>query len=546
MSALSFSLSLWLVAVAIGSAAFALFLLDFMSRSAHRPESIFADPGDRIEFLFDGETLVDATPSARALLQHGPLPEGSPWQRLSAWLRTRIPDAQARLAALAEKGRIELGGTATGQVPVVLTAELRGGLTAVRLMEENAPASDLAGEDIENPVIRRARNEEVERLRACVAAAPVPMWQETPGGDVAWSNRAYLDLAIDLLGATAALTWPLPRLFAAPEASARRQRLGQAEQARWYDVFLDAQPSGGFGYAVPADSAVQAEASLKSFLQTLTKTFAHLSTGLAIFDADRRLTLFNPALTDLVGLPAEFLSARPSLAAFFDALREKSMLPEPRDYVAWRRTVADLEHVASGGLFEETWSLAGGQTYRVIGRPHPNGGLALLIEDISTEMTQTRRYRADLELGQAVIDAMDEAVAVFSAAGVLVMSNAAYAVLWKHDPASTLDGGTGIAAICNHWRQRSAPTTLWDRAEDFVGTNDGAEAWRDTARLADGRALQCRFANLAGGAKLTAFRVIDGTAADAFSDTPARKRSAEAKRAAPARAGGSAVETVSS
>jgi hypothetical protein len=42
-----------------------------------------------------------------------------------------------------------------------------------------------------------------------------------------------------------------------------------------------------------------------------------------------------------------------------------------------------LEEEAASGLFEETWSLPGGQTYRVIGRPHPNGALAFMFEDIS-------------------------------------------------------------------------------------------------------------------------------------------------------------------
>jgi PAS domain-containing protein len=282
---------------------------------------------------------------------------------------------------------------------------------------------------------------------------------------------------------------------------------------------------------------VQAEASLRSFTQTLTRTFAHLPIGLAVFDGARQLALFNPALTDLTGLAPDFLSARPTLTGFLDALRERAMLPEPKDYVAWRRTFADLEQAAAGGLFEETWSLPGGQTYRVTGRPHPNGGLALLIEDISTEMTRTRRYRADLELGQAVIDAMEEAVAVFSAAGQLVMSNAAYADLWGHDPASTLGGDTGIAAIGEHWRSRSAPTTLWDRAEDYVAAAHDEEAWTDSTRLADGRALHCRFAHLAGGATLAAFRVLAEAPAAARGRPRQRDKLAEA---APAPAGAAA------
>ena len=68
----------------------------------------------------------------------------------------------------------------------------------------------------------------------------------------------------------------------------------------------------------------------RDFVQTLTKTFAQLSVGLAIFDADRRPVLFNPALGDLSLLPADFLIARPTLFSFLDRLRDNRMIPEPK------------------------------------------------------------------------------------------------------------------------------------------------------------------------------------------------------------------------
>jgi hypothetical protein len=58
---------------------------------------------------------------------------------------------------------------------------------------------------------------------------------------------------------------------------------------------------------------VRAQQAQKNFVQTLTKTFATLAIGLAIFDRNRQLMLFNPALIDLPALPADFLSARPNL-----------------------------------------------------------------------------------------------------------------------------------------------------------------------------------------------------------------------------------------
>jgi PAS domain-containing protein len=65
---------------------------------------------------------------------------------------------------------------------------------------------------------------------------------------------------------------------------------------------------------------VRAQQAQKNFVQTLTKTFVTLSIGLAIFDRNRQLMLFNPALIDLTALTADFLSTRPNLLTAFDKL----------------------------------------------------------------------------------------------------------------------------------------------------------------------------------------------------------------------------------
>jgi hypothetical protein len=239
-------------------------------------------------------------------------------------------------------------------------------------------------------------------------------------------------------------------------------------------------------------------------MQTLTKTFAQLQVGLAIFDENRRLQLFNPALVDLTGLPIDFLSLRPSLLSMLDGMRDRNMLPEPKDYRSWRRQLVDMEKAAANGLYEDVWSLPSGQTYRVIARPHPNGALALILEDISTEMLRTRRYKADLELGQEVLDEMEPAMAVFSAEGQLVLSNSAYIGLWGHDPSETV-AEASVTTICRYWREHSAPSQLWGQIETFV-TNPGDRLkWQSEIRMSDGRMVDCLLKPLNGGATLVSF-----------------------------------------
>lgn len=476
------------------------------AKQAPSRSAIFSDANDSTSFLFDGETLIDATPGARAILSLSQ-GKGAPWSRLLAYLTPRFPDLETRFARLPGEGRMMLATDDSAAQPLMLRAELRGGLTRITLLDPEAE-SRIPGFD---PLTHRAMEAELEQLRSAVALAPLLVWREAANGDVIWANAAYLFTLADRLDPGQDLTWPLPRLFERTAtmqgSTGQRQKLefSNATAPRWYELIGFAEGENRLVYGMPADAAVVAETSLRDFMQTLTKTFAHLPIGLAIFDKQRQLALFNPALLDLSGLQADFLSMRPTLFAFLDAMRNRNMIPEPKDYRGWRRQMTDLEQAASSGLYEETWTLPSGQTYRVIGRPHPNGALALMFEDISTEMSRTRRYRADLELGQSVIDAMDQAIAVFSNSGILVVSNTTYAQLWAHDPAATLNNCT-IATLCLHWRENSAPSSFWGDAEAFIATAGAREPLKFDSRLKDGRLVECTFSPLPGGATLVSFK----------------------------------------
>lgn len=500
------ALGLGVVLTAVLAASGGLLILWALpERESRMRGSIFSGQDAGAVFLFDDDTLIDATPGARALLAVRP-GQGGPRATLMAYLAPHFPDLEARLSEMPVVGGISL--TSHHPEPLALVAELRGGLTRIALTDPDQSGAT-PGHD---PMAMRAVHQELDMLRQTLARAPVLTWREEPGGDVIWANAAYLMRAGEQPAPGQDLSWPLPRLFdrtaSTQGVAGQRQRLALAGgQAAWFDLISFAEDAGRLVFALPADAAVQAEAALRDFMQTLTKTFAHLPIGLAIFDQSRQLQLFNPALLDLTGLPVDFLSMRPSLLSVLDAMRDRNMIPEPKDYRGWRRQLIELEKAAALGLYEDTWSLPGGQTYRVIGRPHPNGALALMIEDISTEMLRTRRYRADLELGQSVIDDMPEALAVFSDSGHLVMSNTAYARLWGHDPAAGLAEGT-VRTLCAHWRGLSAPSPLWAEVEEYAANPGDRRAFCAEARLLDGRLIDCRFAPLAGGATLASFRTV--------------------------------------
>jgi PAS domain-containing protein len=360
-----------------------------------------------------------------------------------------------------------------------------------------------------------AETDELNMLRTLTQAAPFHVWRQNSDGEVTWANKSYLSAVAEAFGSRLSATWPIPALFPdlgslknRPDGELRRVRAQcpNEDTASWYDCQVTQIGADTLFTAFRADEAMKSEARRQEFTQTLTKTFSDLTIGLAIFDRSRRLVLFNPALTNLTSLPIDFLTSRPSLPGFLDRLRENRVMPELRDYPSWRKAIAALESEAMSGTYAETWSLPGGQTYRVNGRPHPDGALAFLFEDISAEMSLTRRFRSQLEQSQSIFDALDDAVALFSATGEMTFSNAAYKELWGDLSEDSLLGSTVVEAT-RKWHQLSVPTPVWGDFRDFAFHNRERSDWSADVTMRDGRRLACRFIPQKGGSSLAIFSI---------------------------------------
>ncbi|MFQ6546470.1 PAS-domain containing protein [Aestuariibius sp. 2305UL40-4] len=480
-------------------------------RRMPRIGTIKRPPPDAIVLLFDGDALADATPQARALL--GPPRAGrSDLDRFLEAMAGHFPGLRDALSDLDTSNRVRVDCTDRALSSGILAENCRGTLR-IEVLPESHTATDMS-------LQHATAQKEVEILRGIAEDAPQLIWKEDKRGNITWANASYLDIADRLDGHLGA--WPPPRLFKALSAigtasAVSRKRLSvdlpDGGDPLWFDVVALDRGSEVLFVAEDAGPLVKAETAQQNFIQTLSKTFAHLPTGLAVFDRNRRLVLFNPALHDLTGLPVSFLATRPSLHGFLDRLREARVLPEPKDYKSWREAVTSMEHAASSGTYEENWTLPEGQTYKVTGRPHPDGAVAFLIEDISADISLTRRFRSQIDMGQSVIDAQRDAIAVFSPTGVMTLSNSAFAELWDIADSETVAEVTAIEAT-RDMQIRCLPTPAWGDLRDFVGTFGERSEWTAPIHLKDGRIFELRCSPIAGGATLCTFERlgIEGTA----------------------------------
>ncbi|MFO7857081.1 MAG: PAS-domain containing protein [Paracoccaceae bacterium] len=427
-------------------------------------------------------------------------------------LREGPTDLAAACAALEATGT---AFEALVETPEGASWMLSGRIEAGRPRLKATPASDA---QVKAARLRAALAEAESGRRAAEAlldAAPALLWRRDAEGRIAWANARYRRLAGAAEGAPA----PDLRLDSAAEPlgpEPARRAVFRAEDGRrlWHDLSerpaaeaAGLAPGARLGFGSDAAAAVHAEAALRRFVETLTETFAHLRVGLAVFDRNQRLGLFNPAFAELMRLEPSWLAGRPGFNDVLARLRDSRMLPDREDFALWRRQMGELfgdGPARERGDRVETWELPGEVTIRVLARPHPQGAVALLFEDVSETTRLERRWAVESETRRAVMDRLVEGVAAFGPGGEARFANPAFARVWGFRPGRDGERLRFREALAR-FRAASEPSEAWDRLEEFFRTPENRSPWTDEVRLLNGRLLRARVAALPDGSVLTAF-----------------------------------------
>lgn len=236
------------------------------------------------------------------------------------------------------------------------------------------------------------------------------------------------------------------------------------------------------------------------FMQTMSTTFAHLQIGIAVFDTQNELSLFNPALSQHLGLRPEWLLKKPNLLGFLDKLRDTHILPEPKDYTSWRKIFFKIERSAMRDDYREDWALPDGRALRVVGRPHPSGTVVFLFEDVTANLAMERQYRSQVTDLKNTMSAITVAIVIFDRKGKITFFNDAMQHRLSTD--ATFNSMQDFSRIMQDMFQ---PTPVWGDMRQYIEDTTERSGWQADVVTNAGDDISINFEPIRSGNTLCEF-----------------------------------------
>ncbi|HYS48626.1 MAG TPA: ATP-binding protein [Xanthobacteraceae bacterium] len=469
------------------------------------PQIIIAWPasGDEPEILGD-TSIVTPAPIPRRVLAFGTWLDPEQAQAMEhavEVLRSRGEGFALAMATLA--GRyIEAQGRAIG------------GRAILRIRDLSGIKRDL----VELAARHQNLLRDIDTVRTLIEALPSPIWARHADGRLAFVNPAYAHAVeakdgadavarnLDLLDRSA--RDGLERAHAQGEPFAARLPVIVAGTRRVLDIFDLTTRSGSAGIGIEATEIETMRVEMARMVEAHRRTLDQLSTAVAIFAADQRLTFYNAAYATLWGLAADVLDQGPTDSAVLDRLRAGRKLPEQADFRAWKNQL----HTAYRALEaqQHLWHLPDGRTLRVITTPNPQGGVTYLFDDVTERLDLERRFDALIRVQRETLDNLSEAVAVFASDGRLRLHNPAFAAMWRLAP-DTLAERPHIEAVIAACRPLHGEDATWQSLRGAVtGLEHRAPMSRRIER-GDGNVVDCATVPLPDGATLVTFQDVTDT-----------------------------------
>jgi signal transduction histidine kinase len=463
----------------------------------------WAAADDKPEILGDTTLIIPGTLPDRVLA-------------FGAWLE---PAAAQRM----EQAVATLRGDGRGFVMTLITTAGRpieaigravGGRAVLRLRDVSGIERDL----LDLTTRHERLNADVETMKALLESLPAPVWARDAAGHLIFANSAYAR-AVEAVDAGDAVARELElldrparddsfRARAAGETFAKRLPAIVAGERRIFDVVDAPSGSGSAGIAIDRTEAEAMRSELARMIEAHRRVLDQLATGVAIFNADRKLIFYNAAFRSLFDLQSGLLDQTPTDTAVLDSLRSARKLPEEQDFRLWKQQLYEAYRAIEPK--EHMWHLPDGRTLRVVTTPNPEGGVTYLYDDVTERLDMHRRYDALIKVQSETLDHLAEAVAVFGSDGRVRLHNPAFQRMWKLTP-EALDAHPHIEAVTAWSQALHDDNTVWRALRAAVTAIDGREPVVARIERRDGMMIDMATMPLPDGATLVTFQDVSDT-----------------------------------
>ena len=389
-----------------------------------------------------------------------------------------------------------------------------GGQAVVRIRELGGLRRELAESNLRYKTLQ----EETELLRDFAAAAPWPIWAKSPEGNLRYANRAYVRATegtsvADVIHRNLELLesdqrTDMSRTLGDNSSFSARLPIVVGGERRIYDVQALKLGGGSAGIAIDASEATALRAAMERMAEAHRRTLDQLSSGVAVFDAQRRLAFYNESYRRLWGLDQAFLDGQPDDSSVLDRLRAARKLPEQPDFRAWKAKLHEAYRAVEAETY--TWFLPDGRAVSVVTTPNLEGGVTYLFDNVTESLDLARRFDGLTRVQHETLNNLAEAVAVFGSNGRVELFNPAFAKMWKLSE-EQLREQPHIETV-ETWCK-----PLFDDAPTWGTLREAITAIGNRAQVAlklerkDGSVLTCMTMPLPDGATMLTFQDITDT-----------------------------------
>ena len=389
-----------------------------------------------------------------------------------------------------------------------------GGQAIVRIRELSGLRRELA----ETNLRHKALLEETEILRGFAASAPWPIWAKRAKGGLSYANAAYAR-ATEAVSVTDAIDRDLELLDSGDRGNMERALNDNAPfharlpivaggERRIYDVHAMKVGGGSAGIAIDASEAAALSAALVRMAEAHRRTLDQLSSGVAVFDAQRRLAFYNDSYRRLWDLDRVFLDSNPDDSSVLDRLRAARKLPEQPDFRVWKAKLHEAYRAVEPD--KDTWYLPDGRAVSVVTTPNPEGGVTYLFDDVTESLDLARRFDGLIRVQRETLDNLAEAVAVFGSNGRAQLSNPAFAKMWKLSP-EALGAQPHIETVEAWCRPLFDDAATWRTIREAITAIENRVEVPLKLERKDGSVLDCMTMPLPDGATMLTFQDITDT-----------------------------------